>query len=279
MIDIKVCKTASGNHRPGRTPNGKSHRGVKDNYVVLWLNSPNPKHDLWLNCWCRTFSPCPSNETCDWVESPFETLQTGRWYATNQLLPDGRQIIIGGRSTFTYEFLPANGIPEVQLPFLQATQDAQTDNLYPYVHLLPDGTLYIFANRDSIIYNYITNTVIKTFPTIPGEPRNYPSAGSSVMLPLMASENYGVAEVLVCGGAQFGAFQTPGANLTCSQTCGRMSVWDPNATWAMETMPYPRCMGDMIILPTRQVLIINGAQQGDWLFYLFLQSNHQSNHH
>lgn len=210
----------------------------------------------------RTFSPCSSSGSCDWVESSSQYLQDGRWYATNLLLPDGTQIVVGGRYIYTYEFIPANGVAKVDLPFLQQTTDDQFDNLYPFVHLLPDGNLYIFANRDSIILNYKTNTVIKTFPTIPGEPRNYPSAGSSVMLPLLASDGYFKVEVLICGGAQYGAFLDPSSYPAASETCGRITVTDDAPTWDMQTMPYPRAMGDMVLLPTGDVLIINGAQNG-----------------
>ncbi|KAJ7526523.1 hypothetical protein O6H91_16G010000 [Diphasiastrum complanatum] len=210
----------------------------------------------------RYFTPCPSDGTCDWVEATDQGLQQGRWYATNQILPDGRQIIVGGRSVFTTEFIPANGQGTTYLPFLQQTEDVQNDNYYPFVHLIPDGNLFIFANRDSILYNYFTNTVVRTYPTIPGEPRNYPSAGSSVMLPLMASDGFSTAEILVCGGAQFGAFQNPSTFPLASQTCGRITATDTSAAWAMETMPTARTMGDMVLLPNGDVLIINGAQNG-----------------
>lgn len=213
---------------------------------------------------CRIFAPCPTTENCDWVESTQYQLESGRWYATNQLLPDGVQIIVGGRSAYNLEYLPpsaANNQP-LYFPFLNKTNDAQNDNLYPFVHLLPDGNLYIFANRDSIVYNYIANTVVKKFPTIPGEPRNYPSAGSSVMLPLLAANQFSVVEVLICGGAQYGAFLQPWTNKTASITCERITVTDTNPTWVEEKMPIPRCMGDMILLPTMDVLIINGASTG-----------------
>lgn len=210
----------------------------------------------------RRFTPCPSNGTCDWVESSTDFLQDGRWYATNQLLPDGRQIVVGGRSVFTYELIPAYGESKVELPFLQQTNDVQNDNYYPFVHLLPDGNLYIFANRDSIIYNYQTATVVMTFPTIPGEPRNYPSAGSSVMLPLSGDDSYENVEVLVCGGAQLYCFLYPAPFPNASQTCGRISVTSANPVWEMETMPFRRAMGDMVFMPTGDVLIINGAQNG-----------------
>jgi hypothetical protein len=141
------------------------------------------------------------------------------------------------------------------------TRDAQMDNLYPFVHLLPNNQLFIFANRDSCLYDWKTNTVARNYPTIPGEPRNYPSGGSSVMLPLSAAADYGNAEILVCGGAAFGAYNNPGGQ-PASQTCGRLAPLAAAPGWAMEAMPQRRVMGDMILLPTREVLIINGAAGG-----------------
>ncbi|KAG6544072.1 hypothetical protein Mapa_014489 [Marchantia paleacea] len=211
----------------------------------------------------RTLKPCLASETCDWVESNDTSLQNGRWYSSNQLLPDGRMIIVGGRQVFTYEFIPRRAAEGTfELPFLQQTNDAQNDNYYPFVHLLPDGRLYIFANRDSILLDYSTNTVVRTYPQIPGEPRNYPSAGSSVMLALDSANNYNDVEILICGGARFGAFRNSAAQFGASQTCGRMMVTGISPRWAMEEMPTRRCMGDMILLPTADVLIINGAQNG-----------------
>lgn len=211
----------------------------------------------------RRIAPCPSTGTCDWVEDPKTELAEPRWYATDQLLPDGRVIVVGGRAVFTYEFVPkATGEGTFSLPFLAATNDAQNDNLYPYVHLLPNGNLYIFANRDSIELNYNTGTVVRNFPTIPGEPRNYPSGGSSVLLPLEGSSGYQTAEVMVCGGAQAGAFLKPTAQFPTSQTCGRMVITAAAPVWTMSNMPMRRCMGDMIILPSGEVLIINGAGRG-----------------
>ncbi len=210
----------------------------------------------------RTFTPCDPSGTCDWVESSTQFLQEARWYATNQLLPEGQQIIIGGRRAFNYEFLPFSSLGLVNFTLLAATNDPEEDNLYPFVHLLPDGTLFIFANRDSIVLDYNTNTVLKTLPTIPGEPRNYPSAGSSVLLPLLSANQFLTAEILVCGGAQYGAYLNPSQQPLCSSTCGRIMVTDAAPMWSMETMPINRCMGDMIILPSQDILIINGAQQG-----------------
>jgi hypothetical protein len=141
------------------------------------------------------------------------------------------------------------------------TNDAQMDNLYPFVHLLPNNQLFIFANRDSILYDWESNTVAKNLPTIPGEPRNYPSAGSSVLLPWAAEGGFSGAEVVVCGGAQYGAYLSNNM-ADASGTCGRISPLADGADWAMEDLPQKRTMGDMVLLPTRDVLIINGAANG-----------------
>ncbi|KAK9009331.1 hypothetical protein V6N11_035872 [Hibiscus sabdariffa] len=114
----------------------------------------------------RVFSPC---RTCDWNEIP-NGLTARRWYASNHLLPDGRQIIIGGRGQFSYEFIPKNLVAnKINLPFLST---------YP------------------------------TIPG--GDPRSYPSTGSAVLLPLKNLKAAAIqAEVLVCGGAPKGAYLGP----------------------------------------------------------------------
>jgi len=73
------------------------------------------------------------------------------------------------------------------------------------------------------------------------------------MLPLSAADNWATAEILICGGSEFGAFLDPPARLPASQTCGRILPLAANPEWAMENMPIRRNMGDMVLLPTRQV--------------------------
>ncbi|KAJ7567197.1 hypothetical protein O6H91_02G136200 [Diphasiastrum complanatum] len=211
----------------------------------------------------RYFSPC---ERCDWFESP-SRLSVSRWYATAQILPDNRVIVVGGIYQFSYEFVPKQTAGETvyQLPFLLQTADSFQNNLYPFVYLSSDGNLFIFANADSILLDYSTNKIVRRFPTMPGmEARNYPSSGSSVMLPLEGETGYKYVEILVCGGASSRAYlqATNGTFTPASQTCGRLKITDANPKWEMETMPIHRVMGDMLLLPTGDVLIINGAQSG-----------------
>ncbi|KAF7817621.1 aldehyde oxidase GLOX-like [Senna tora] len=199
----------------------------------------------------RIISPCP---TCDWQEVD-GGLAARRWYATNHILPDGRQIIIGGRRSFNYEFYPKTGTTNTySLPFLVETNDAGAENnLYPFVFLNVDGNLFIFANNRAILLDYGNNKVVKTYPQIPGgDPRSYPSTGSAVLLPLQAGS--GEAEVLIC--------TNNGKYLGALNTCARIKITDPNPQWVMETMPGARVMNDMLILPNANVLIINGATSG-----------------
>ncbi|GAB4861078.1 hypothetical protein Ancab_036236 [Ancistrocladus abbreviatus] len=209
----------------------------------------------------RIFQPCA---TCDWKELGAQLINR-RWYATNHILPDGRIIIIGGRYQFNYEFYPKSNL--VNMPFLTETDDAGAENnLYPFVFLNVDGHLVIFANNRAILYDYTKSTVVKTYPTIPGgDPRNYPSTGSAVLLPLQLKDPKNIlVEILVCGGAPSGSFQSAkkGQFVGALNTCGRISISDPNPQWKMETMPLARVMGDMLLLPNGQVIMINGAGSG-----------------
>eukprot|EP00250_Pteridium_aquilinum_P016804 c23299_g1_i1 orf=344-2011(+) len=210
----------------------------------------------------RHFVPC-SNAACDWSES-FSKMAAGRWYASNQILPDGTIIVVGGRRSFSYEFVPPRAGGAISFPFLSQTNVPNVENnLYPFLHLSSDGNLFVFANKQSILLDYKNNKVLKTFPDLPGGGRNYPSSGSSVMLPLSASDNFKKVEVMICGGAPDGSFQQAATvKVAALQTCGRMVITDANPAWAMENMPSARVMGDMLILPNGEVLIINGARAG-----------------
>ncbi|KAG9148994.1 hypothetical protein Leryth_010608 [Lithospermum erythrorhizon] len=213
----------------------------------------------------RQFQPCNG---CDWKEIK-NGLINRRWYATNHLLPEGRQVIIGGRNQFNLEFYPkAPGFDKAYaLPFLAQTNDArQENNLYPFVFLNTDGNLFIFANNRAILYNYKTKAVVKNYPQIPGgDPRCYPSTGSAVLLPLKNLQNKVVqADVLVCGGAPKGGYISAvnGKFVGALKTCARMNINAPLPQWTMETMPLARVMGDMVTLPNGHVCIINGGAVG-----------------
>lgn len=220
----------------------------------------------------RYFVPC---NDCDWTEFP-TALSVQRWYATQQILPDGSFIVIGGRRQFNYEFIPAPGVANptnFKLPFLRETSDAVEDNLYPFVNLLPDGSLFIFANNRSILLSPQSKSVIRELPVLEGGARNYPGSAMSALLPIKLTgpkSEPAPVEIIVCGGTPHGsaAEAAKGEFLPALSSCGRIMPLDSNPKWEIETMPTARVMGDMLLLPTTEVLIINGAKKGSagWNF-------------
>nr|DAD36129.1 TPA_asm: hypothetical protein HUJ06_006769 [Nelumbo nucifera] len=215
----------------------------------------------------RYFKPCAD---CDWYEVP-NGLAVRRWYASNHILPNGKMIVVGGRRQFSYEFIPKGSSSDFMvfpLAFLKETTYSSENNLYPFLHLSTDGNLFVFANDRAILLDYVNNRIVRRYPVMPGGvSRNYPSTGSSVLLPLkLGTDNKSppYAEVLVCGGAPSDSNHKAnnGIFVPASKTCGRLIITAQDPKWEMEEMPLNRVMGDMILLPTGDVLIINGAAKG-----------------
>lgn len=211
------------------------------------------------------------NINSDWKEIRRDGLVKRRWYATNHVLPEGGQIVIGGRKQFSYEFYPkaSTGMKKAfPLRFLAETYDGPKieNNLYPFVFLNTDGSLFIFANNRAILFSYTRNEVVKRFPEIPGgHPRSYPSTGSAVLLPLSVIQGkVMVVEVMICGGAPKGSYSKAKNNTfgKALNSCARIKISDPDPKWVMERMPLHRVMGDMVLLPNGKVLIINGGSHG-----------------
>ncbi|KAG0483555.1 hypothetical protein HPP92_011639 [Vanilla planifolia] len=91
--------------------------------------------------------------------------------------------------------------------------------------------------------------------------RSYPSSGSSVLLRLSLPNPD--PEILICGGAALGADEAAvnGTFLTSADTWPHLPCRG-RPSWVIQEMPLPRVMGDMVLLPTGDVLIINGASAG-----------------
>ncbi|KAL6845404.1 hypothetical protein ACP4OV_024899 [Aristida adscensionis] len=212
----------------------------------------------------RHLSPC---DNCDWREFP-DSLADGRWYGTQQALPDGRSLVLGGRRAFSYELVPPEGqknTASVPLQILRDTTDDVENNLYPFVHLLPDGTLFIFANDRSVVLDPRNNQIVRTLPVLPGGGRNYPASGMSALLPLDLRRGDAInPEVIVCGGGTKAAFKLGETNTfpDALRDCARINPAKPEPRWLIDLMPVARVMGDMLILPTGDLLMLNGAAKG-----------------
>nr|YP_006291859.1 orf54 [Daucus carota subsp. sativus]AEY81198.1 orf54 [Daucus carota subsp. sativus] len=69
---------------------------------------------------------------------------------------------------------------------------------------------------------------------------------------------------MICGGFYGGAYLKARVNdyVAASNSCGRLKVSDPDPKWVMEEMPMGRVMPDMLLVPTGDVVILNGAGRG-----------------
>ncbi|GJN28554.1 hypothetical protein PR202_gb16694 [Eleusine coracana subsp. coracana] len=290
------CNKSNSNNSTS-TPTGKEEEEDCTAHSVLLDLRSNTLHPypLATNPWCSSGALLPNgtllqtggfaagdrvarlfDPATGWTDLP-SALAARRWYASDVLLPDGRVLVLGGRRQFNFEFyppdssagppLPTTTTTTTFFPFLEETTDPDAENnLYPFLHLLPDGTVFIFANDRAVVLDPYNRSPLRRLPPVPGGvPRNYPSSGSSVLLPLRPSSGYAHAEVLVCGGAPRGSYRLAlrnGTFVEADRTCARVAPTDPDPAWAVEEMPVGRVMGDMVLLPTGEVVIVNGASRG-----------------
>ncbi|KAE9399120.1 hypothetical protein BT96DRAFT_920339 [Gymnopus androsaceus JB14] len=231
----------------------------------------------------RLFTPC-SDEMCDILEDPTRIrLTSPRWYPSSARISDGSMIIIGGSmiggfansasiNNPTLRVLPSKeyqrnlGFNGLQIP-MQFLQDTLNANHFPIVKQLPDDTLFIAANQQAMIFDWKTNTEVLRLPDIPNGVRvTSPFSAGSVLLPLTPENNY-TPEVMICGGSTISDTQnvsTISAETPASAQCSRMVLTAEGiaAGWSVETMPVPRIMTDLILLPDGRIMIVNGAQTG-----------------
>ncbi|KAJ3670761.1 hypothetical protein LUZ60_008187 [Juncus effusus] len=225
----------------------------------------------------RYLKPCP---TCDWDDYS-NALYKGRWYGTQVTLADGSPLVLGARRGFSIETVPEPGSSNsaaIPFRFFQETTDnVAENNLYPFVHLSPDGNVFIFANDRAVIFDPKTNKIVRELPSLKDgvSCRNYPPSGMSAILPIdLRKTTAGQpidAEVIVCGGGTKTCFVEDAPNgrfPNALDDCYRISLTNPAAKWVKEVMPVGRTMSDFLILPTGDLLIINGARRGcsGWLF-------------
>ncbi|WZZ80639.1 hypothetical protein YC2023_101211 [Brassica napus] len=185
------------------------------------------------------------------------TVQFNTWCSSGSVRPDGVLVQTGGDRDGGLKarvFSPCNN---KRCDWVEINNGLTKRRWYSSNHILPDA----------ILLDYVKNTVVKTYPAIPGgDPRSYPSTGSAVLLPLKNLEAVKIdAEVLVCGGAPKGSYILAFRRNTfvkALDTCARIKINDENPQWTVEKMPRARVMGDMTLLPNGDVLIVNGGSSG-----------------
>ncbi|KAI9463565.1 glyoxal oxidase [Lactarius psammicola] len=218
-------------------------------------------------------NPCDDN-SCDWI--PAGTMTTRRWYPSVETLEDGSLIIIGGcqwggfvndaaQSNPTYEFLPSRGQP-VTSPILTNTLPL---NLYPLIFLLPSGRLLVQANWQTALLDHRRGIEYR-IDDIPDAVRTYPASAGVVMMPLTPANNW-TATIMFCGGTNIGSNEWVTnwniAQHAASSSCVQITPDVSSSYTHVDSLPEGRTMGNLILLPTGQVLCLNGAGTATQLKY------------
>ncbi|KAF7300981.1 hypothetical protein MIND_00661200 [Mycena indigotica] len=224
----------------------------------------------------RIFEPCKTSDGhgCTLFDNPATVhLAVPRWYPSSARLYDGSLIIAGGSLNFSlfynefpensFEFFPKKDHGAVRpSPFLKRGGPA---NMFPRIFALPDGTVYMLAGNQSIIYNVDTGKETR-LPDLPnGVKATNPFDGTAQLLPL-SPPNY-TPEVLVCGGSDKSDLIPPiklSSQDPASHQCSRITLTPAGIKkgWVVERMPEARMLPEMLILPTGELIIINGGQTG-----------------
>jgi hypothetical protein len=230
----------------------------------------------------RIFEPCDSDsvEECSIYENAsLIRMASSRWYNSVIRISDGSAMIIGGskkggwinNSTVnnpTIEYFPpksihgSSGLP-IHSPFFV---DTLNSNLFPIAFSLPDGRVFVAANNDAMIYDWRTNTE-RRLPQIPNGLRvTYPMTGTALLLPLSPDNGY-TPEIILCGGSVVDDTK-PSYEISsqepASAQCSRMVLTEEGIArgWEIEQMPQARTMPDAVMLPTGEIVIVNGAGTG-----------------
>ncbi|KAJ7767040.1 glyoxal oxidase N-terminus-domain-containing protein [Mycena maculata] len=227
----------------------------------------------------RLFGPCtsPSGENCTVFEDPENIhLAVTRWYPTGLRIPDGSLMVIGGANINTFyntgptvedsiEFFPSRPGEEGMVRSSQFLLDAEPVNMFPRSFVLPSGHVFVIANNITMIYDVETNTETR-LPDIPNGIRiANPFDGTAQLLPL--SPPLYEPTVLVCGGSAADDTR-PVTNLTtedpATNQCSRITLTPAGTAigWEVERMPEVRILMESVMLPTGDVLLINGAHTG-----------------
>ncbi|XP_019181405.1 PREDICTED: aldehyde oxidase GLOX1-like [Ipomoea nil] len=215
----------------------------------------------------RILEPC---DLCDFKEDV--GLSANRWYASQQVLENGDFIVVGGRKSHNYEIVPPDQLkfPNKQFPLrlLEETTDGFLRIIC--IHLCTSSPTAMSSSSPTIAPLFSTlepERRFGSFLSCQGVPE-LPGLGQSALLPLKLTKanDFVKAEVLVCGGNTHEAFKVtehpPRQFPPALKDCGRIVANQEGAKWEIEEMPSGRVMGDMLILPDGNVLIINGAKTG-----------------
>ena len=229
----------------------------------------------------RFFHPCDSEDVsgCDIFDNPSQIhLASPRWYNTVVRISDGSAMILGGSTKGgwmnnatvnnpTIEYYPPKSISDLGIPIYSPfLADTLNSNLFPAAFSVSNGYVFVTANNDAMLYDWRSNNE-RRLPPIPNGVRvTYPLSGTALLLPLSPEADY-TSEILICGGSTIDDTRPSweiSSQEPASAQCSRIVLTEEGIArgWEVEYMPQARMMPDAVLLPTGQVVILNGAETG-----------------
>lgn len=236
-----------------------------------------------------------------WKYKEYGKMEDKRWYPSVVTLPNGDALIIGGSAPFAadnwkdlnedYEYFslsndylvrhnetrrefPRDGgfaWPEGD-PRQRVEDGKRLAGLYPLTHVLPsapggdapNGILFLITESFLRLYNPSTNRILWRKVDVGGF-RTWWTQASSVLLPIDVDADGNPpaqVRVLVVGGGTLGK-QDPTAPARVAAEVWRYTVADRSIAQE-STIPLHRnrFMGDSILLPDGNVVVVGGAESG-----------------
>ena len=145
---------------------------VGGNAPLAWLDSTVGNGFRGIRYLTRS-STDSSFDGDSWQE-PGNQLDTARWYASVQNMPDGTLFVASGslnglnptipsNNNPTYEILSSEGVTQGESITMPLLMKAQPYYMYPFIHLLNDGTLFVFVSKNSEIFDVASGQTVKIF--------------------------------------------------------------------------------------------------------------------
>jgi hypothetical protein len=208
-------------------------------------------------------------------------MDAGRWYPTCTALPNGQVLTMSGTmgtggpvsSTApvnnTLQLFDGNtGLqPSTPLPspFSHSfPADFPTIDLYPFVYVLPSGELLVHSRNVTRFYDWTTNTWSPVeLLAASAHSRTYPGQASSVLLPLLPSDDPPYrARVLIVGGGGADP-QDLDVHTPATETAELLDLSASAPAWRYTApMSGPRVMPDATLLPDGTVVVLGGSATG-----------------
>lgn len=255
---------------------------IGGNPAAIVDSDPNEYHDDNGLQSIRIFEPCLGDNTAGCtVLDMVNASKVERWYPTVLRVMDGSALVIGGGIANVFmnnhtinqpsvSFFPSKPDSPIKFDFdfLNRTLNA---NLFVHAFSLPNQRAFVISNTQSIFYKWGANPPHEENDTVSNLPNGirvtYPMPGTAMMLPLSSADNY-TTRIVVCGGSDapdtLCDFQYSSQHSASSQ-CSRIEIKRDGTTtgWVVDDpLPEARVMPDSVLLPTGEIVFVNGAGTG-----------------